>query len=169
MEKRLSWTEFNQQNNPNCFSEITIGHMPMILNPAHEYDTLNLVVRRCMTIASHFEQEHTVLTVDQQLFCKLHTLISNTPEFKDKVFPRLGGLHISLNFLRIIGQHMSDCGLHEAWIESNILGEVAAQKVFAGKSYSKAMRAHKLTIQALWRILISKFMDFLNRENPDMA
>ena len=64
---------------------------------------------------------------------------------------------------------MSDCGLYEAWIESSLLGEVAAQKVLAGKSYSKAMRAHKITIQVLWRMIIAKFMDFLSHENSDMA
>ena len=64
---------------------------------------------------------------------------------------------------------MSDCGLHEAWIESGLLGEVATQRVFAGKEYSKAMGAHKITIQALWRRIIPKFMDFLSTQNPYMA
>ena len=169
MPNKIGWTEFNQKGNVNCSSKTTIGCMPMILNPAHEYDTLNLVIRRCMAISSHYNQEHTVLTVDQQLFCKLHILISNTPEFQHKVFPRLGGLHISLNFQKIIGKHMSDCGLHETWIESSLLGEGASQKVFAGKSYSKSMRAHKLTVQALWRMLIPKFMNFLSSQNPDMS
>ena len=143
MEERIGWTDFNQRGNLNSSSETTIGHMPMILNPAHEYDTLNLVIQRCMAVSSHFGQKYTVITVDQQLFCKLHTLISNTPEFQHKVFPRLGGLHISLNFQRIIGQHMSSCGLFDAWIESKLLGEVAAQKVFAGKDYIKGIRAHR--------------------------
>lgn len=50
----------------------------MISNPAHEYDTINVFVRLCMTIASHFKQEHTVITVDQQLFSKLHPNIKHT-------------------------------------------------------------------------------------------
>ena len=169
MPNRIGWTEFNQQSNTDCPSESTIGHMPMILAPAHEYDTLNLVVRRCMAVSTYFKQQYTIITVDQALFCKLHVLISNIPEFQHKVFPRLGGLHISLNFQRIIGQHMSGCGLYEAWIESNILGEVGAQKVLAGKSYSKAMRAHKITLQALWRIFIPKLMKFLSCKNSDMV
>ena len=100
MEKRIGWTDFNQRG--KCSSKSTIGHMPMILNPAHEYDTLNLVIRRCMSISSYFGQKYTLLTVDQQLFCKLHAIISNTPEFQHKVFVRLGGLHIFLNFQRIM-------------------------------------------------------------------
>ena len=41
--------------------------------------------------------------------------------------------------------------------------------MFAGKCYSKAMRAHKLTVQCLWRILIPKFFEFLNEENAEMV
>ena len=64
---------------------------------------------------------------------------------------------------------MSSCGLFDAWIESKLLGEVAAQKVFAGKSYSKAMRAHKITISALCRITIPTFMEFLTSKDPNMT
>ena len=167
--KRIGWTEFNQKCNTKSLNETTIGHMPMILNPASDYDTLNLVIRRCMAVSSHFGQKYTVITVDQQLYCKLHTLISNVSDFKDVVIPRLGGFHISLNFLKVIGQHMSGCGLLEAWIECEILGEVAAQKVFAGKDYNKGMRIHKLTVQVLWRILIPFFLKFLRSRNPNLA
>ena len=56
---------------------------------------------------------------------------------------------------------MSACGLYDAWIDSKILGEVAAQKVLVGKDYSKGMRVHKITVQALWRILIPELWNFL--------
>ncbi len=39
----------------------------------------------------------------------------------------------------------------EAWVESNILGPKAAEKVLAGKSYARGIRAHKLSLQAMWR------------------
>ena len=169
MPVRFGWTEYNQIDNKNCSSETTIGHMPIILSEAHDYDTINIVIQRCMAVSSHFEQSYTIITVDQQLFCKMHNLISNIPEYQLKVIPRLGGLHISLNFLKIIGKHMSGCGLYDAWIDSNILGEVAAQKVLAGKDYSKGMRVHKITLQALWRIITPEFMEFLNKKDPNMA
>ena len=64
---------------------------------------------------------------------------------------------------------MSSCGLYDAWIDSKILGEVAAQKVLAGKDYSKGMRVHKITVKVLWRILIPEFMELLNTKDPIMA
>jgi hypothetical protein len=49
----------------------SVGHLPIIVAPAHELDTLNTVVRRCMAISSHLGQDYTVITIDQALYCKL--------------------------------------------------------------------------------------------------
>ena len=42
--------------------QTAVGYLPIILAPAHEFDTLNTVVNRCMAISSRFGQEHTVIT-----------------------------------------------------------------------------------------------------------
>ena len=65
------------------------------------------------------------------------------------LIPRLGGLHVSMNFLKIYGQHMTDSGLVQVWVESGLLGVNSAEHAMDGKSYAKGIRAHKLTVQAL--------------------
>ena len=74
--------------------------------PAHDFDTLNTVVKRCMAISSRFGQEHIVITVDQALYYRLMELKWSLPQYQDKVIPRLSGLHVSMNFLKAIGDHM---------------------------------------------------------------
>ena len=91
------------------------------------------------------------------------------PEFKDALIPRLGGLHISMNFLKVIGQHTEDIGLVELWVESGLLGPNTAEKVKDSKSYAKAVRAHKLTWQALWRLLIPQFRRYLEDKDAEMC
>ena len=162
------WTSFNQNYSTTDPTETSIGHMPIILAPAHEFDTLNTVIRRCMYVSEHFGQAYTVITVDQALYCKLMELKWMIPEFNQKLIVRLGGLHISMSFLKVIGKHMSESGLYETWIESGLLGEGAAELVFSGKAYSKAMRAHKITVQALWRILMPMVMSFLQENNSEL-
>ena len=49
---------------------------------------------------------------------------------------------------------MSDSGLSELWVECDILGANAAQNVMGGKGYARAIRIHKLTLQALWQLLL---------------
>jgi hypothetical protein len=35
------------------------------------------------------------------------------PEYKENLIPRMGGLHIAMNYLKVIGDHMKGSGLHE--------------------------------------------------------
>ena len=129
----------------------SVGYIPIVQAPAHELDTLHTVVQRCKHIATQLGQHYVVLTVDEALYCKLMELKWAKEEYQDFLIIRMGGLHISLNFLKIIGKHVQSSGLLEAWVASKILGPGTAEQVLTGKgkSYSKAMRAHKLTIQAM--------------------
>ena len=49
----------------------------------------------------------------------------------------MGGLHIAMNFMKCIGDHMRGSGLHELWMECELLGPVAAENVLGGKHYSR--------------------------------
>lgn len=71
--------------------------------------------------------------------------------------PRMGGLHIAMDFMKCIGDHMSGSGLYELWMECELLGPIAAQNVLGGKHYSRGIRAHKISAQAIWKILIPNF------------
>ena len=46
-------------------TETTVGHMPLILAPAHDVDTLNTVVERCRFVADKLGQTYVVLRVDE--------------------------------------------------------------------------------------------------------
>lgn len=171
-EARPSWSVFNQEmskKSTKTTATTTVGYMPIIQAPAHELDTLNTVVRRCMYISSQIGQEYTVITVDQALYYKLMDLKWTIPEYKDKLIPRLGGLHISMNFLKVVGQHTKDCGLADAWEEAGILGRSTIEHVMSGKAYNKGMRSHKLTFQALWRLLLPELLTFIQTNNAELA
>ncbi|PIK40695.1 hypothetical protein BSL78_22450 [Apostichopus japonicus] len=162
-----SWTVFNEKISSQSQPMTSVGYMPIIQAPAHEYDTLNTVVRRCFQVSAHAGQEFTVLTVDQALYCKLMELKWAHPEEYKNLIPRLGGLHISMNFLNVIGTHMEGSGLAEVWIEAGIFGQNTAQQAMNGKSY-KATRAHKLTVQALWRLLGPSILHHIDATDKQM-
>ena len=77
-------------------------------------------------------------------------------EYKDMIIPCLGGLHIAMNFLGVIGRHMSEFGLSELWKGCDILGSSASQHIMAGNRYARDIRTHKLTIHADWQLLLPK-------------
>ena len=72
-------------------------------------------------------------------------------------------------FLKTIGDHMNGSGLAETWVESDLLGPYATEHVINGKAIKRAMRAHKLTSQALWRILVPLIVRFCEHTNEDLA
>lgn len=112
-----TWSAFNQALS-KCDPDLTtVGYMPLIQAPAHDFDTLNTVVQRCMHISEKLGKKYTVITVDQALYFKLMDLKWSVPRYKDSVFPRLGGLHIAMNFMKCIGDHMNGSGVHEIWVE----------------------------------------------------
>ena len=103
----------------------------IIQAPGHEIDTLNMLCSDVYNLAAKLQQTFVVLTVDQALYCKLLQLKWLVPEYQDKLIPRLGGFHTSLNFLKVIGQHMASCGLVDVWIESGILGPHSCEQIMA--------------------------------------
>ena len=164
-EVRNNWTNFNKDFTlTKEHQKTTIGFMPIIQAPAHDLDTMNTVVQRALHVSKTLGQRYVVITVDQALFPLLMEWAK--PEYEEILIPRLGGLHIAMNFLKVIGQQMKDSGLENVWTDSQLLGEVAIDKVLAGKCYSKAVRAHKITLQALWQLLLPELSNYLQDKNP---
>lgn len=162
--EKVGWTQFNKVFSTHSLPKTASGFMPLILNPAHEFNTLITVLSRCIAVGDKLNYHYIVLTAYQQLFCKLLDVKWSSPVFQERIVLKMGGLHIACNFMKAIGQHMANTGLAEIWIESGVLAEGSAIKVLSGKAYAKAMRIHKLTYQAFWRILLPKFLDFLEKE-----
>lgn len=163
------WIHFNQVHSKVNPKVTSIGYMPIIQAPAHEYDTLHSVVMRYKYVARQLNQHYVVLTVDEALYCKLMELKWTKPEYQDFLVVRLGGLHTALKFLQVIGKLMQSSGLEDVWTESNCLGPKTAEHVLSGSSYAKGMRIHKLTVQAMYRVLVPKLQDFLNKRDQDLA
>lgn len=63
---------------------------------------------------------------------------------------------------------MKASGLSEIWIEGGLLGPNSAERAMAGKDYNRAIRGHKLTSQALWRIVMPQFLVFVQTKDTGL-
>ncbi|CAH3166947.1 unnamed protein product [Porites lobata] len=167
-ELKSGWTSFNEKHSDTDPEVSTVGYMPIVLAPAHDVNTLNTVVQRIMQVAESFNQKHVVLTVDQALFPLLMELKWTLPDYKDTLIPRLGGLHTSMNFLKVLGQHIQDSELPTIWIESGILGPQTVERALAGKDYNKGSRVHKITLQAMWQLILPQVLAFIAEKDNDL-
>ena len=64
---------------------------------------------------------------------------------------------------------MKGSALSDVWIESDILGPNSTGRALILKDHNKAMIVHKLTSQAMWRILFSQFLSFMETHDQEFA
>ena len=158
---RNGWTNFNQTLIKKDHEITSVGYLPIIQAPSSWIWHIKHSSSSLQTCYS----TGTTVVVDEALFGKLIELKQTKEEHEDCLIIRLGGLHTSLDFLKTITQHLQFSGLLDAWVDSNTLGPRTAEEVLAGKSYARGMRRHKLTLQALWRILMLKLLHFIHQGN----
>ena len=75
----------------------------------------------------------------------------------------MGGFHIALDYLAVIGKMFRDSGLLDLIIESDIYGCSTASHLLKGKTYNRGVRCHKLVMEALSRIQYQELC-----EQPEM-
>ena len=67
--------------------------------------------------------------------------------------------HTIRSLFGVLGSKMKGSGLSEILIESGVCASGSLEKVMSGKHYNRALRTHKLTVEALERLLVCKFKE----------
>ena len=159
------WSGFNALLTNATQEETMIGCLPIINAPAHDYDTLWTVIERSRRMTRQLGQKYSVMTFDEQLYCKAKMLQWRRWDDCQDLVILLGGFHIQLNFSKVIGQHMANCGLEDIWVESGVFGRNTAENIMKGKMWNRVFRAHKLTLAALWTVLWPKIVTWMEDNN----
>lgn len=78
----------------------------------------------------------------------------------------MGGFHIAMNFLSVIGKMYAESGLEDLLVESGVYAAGSTTALLAGKQYNRGVRAHKLVEEALFRLSWKAFEKWL-QERPN--
>ena len=78
---------------------------------------------------------------------------------------RMGGFHIALNYLAVIGKKFEDSGLEDLLIESGVFGSNTASALLKGKSSNRGVRAHKIAAEAMQKLQWQGFSRWLAEKN----
>ena len=70
----------------------------------------------------------------------------------DNVIVRHERFHRAKNVLSLVGKRMTESGVVDLWVESDICRSNVATQIISGTHYNRAIRAHKLTSEALERL-----------------
>ena len=145
-----SWSGFNQLMSKSDHLKTVIGIMLILNSPAHDYDTIWTVLQDCHKMSKGLGQKYTVITFDEQLYCKAKMLQWQHQVECQDIIILLGGFHVQMNFSKVIGQHLADSGLVDILKSSKVFGKNTAENIMKGKGWNRVARAHKLTFEALW-------------------
>ena len=153
LQKIPGWSGFNQLLSTDESQVTIVGPLPIVNAPAHEFETLWTVILRCKAMTRVRNGKYTVVTMDEGLYYKAKMLQwEKTEEFKNVIFI-LGGFHTQMTFTKVIGKYLESSGMSDIWAESEVFGENTAGNILKGKLWNRVLRAHKLSYEALWRVL----------------
>ncbi|KAJ8880151.1 hypothetical protein PR048_016614 [Dryococelus australis] len=113
------------------------------------YTALLFAVEEC----KRHNQASCIVTFDQPLYAKVSEIISAAPPGElDSITHRLGGFHPLVSFMGSIGFIMSGSGIEELWMQ--VYTSSSITHMISGHAFSRAVRAHTLTSQALITIIL---------------
>ena len=102
---------------------------------ANDYNTMDTVMRLSSDIASIFGQPDSAVIIDSATYTKAKQLQLSYPE-ELKVLVRLGGFHLTLNYLSLLGKLYTSYGLEDLLIDSGVYAAGATNALMGGKSYT---------------------------------
>lgn len=142
IEQRVpAWTGFNHVVSKKPYTKTIIGTLPLLDASAHDNDTLWTIIQNCKTMTHRLGQKYTVITFDQQLYCKAKMLQWNAQEGLDDVIIMLGGFHTQMNFTKVIGEFLSESGIRYIWTESSVYNSNTCDNILSGKHWNRAIKA----------------------------
>lgn len=150
------------RNDVPCKS--VVGYCQLIDASPTELSTVYTLLKKSVTMANRLGLDDTVIVLDQAIYAKaLEVVWKQQQEFKSVVL-MMGDFHVACVFLAVIGKRFGDAGLRDLLIESRIIGSGSLNGVLEGKHYNRALRIHKVVLEALMRLNWQAFIQ-CNRES----
>lgn len=148
--------------------ERKISYLDAMDSPATDLKTAFEVLCRGMLIKDLLRLKSVVFVFDQAFYAKaVEVQWKNRDVFKDLVL-MLGGFHLLMMYLAILGCRYGDAGLREIAVQSEVIAEGSIDKALEGKHYNRAVRMHKVMYEALCRLLYEKFEAWMADNNPEV-
>ena len=110
---------------------------------------------------------HTVVTCDQAIYEIALAIRNKNPQKYQYLILRMGGFHISLNFMGSVGMLMKGNGVEDILVQAGIGHLGTANKIISAKDYYLMLRAHSLLYSAIMGLYWEAFEDWLLQQHLD--
>ena len=164
--------------------EDVVGYLPTINAPATDMSMVQEIHRSALKIMSSLQLENIAVVLDQALFAKATEIAWKQlvckalfakatkiawkqPQLYGQVVLMMGNFHTICNFMSSIGKMFGEAGLRNIAVESGVIAGGSTNKVLEGKQYNRAVRLHKLTYEALMRLVWKGFQEWLESDHSE--
>ena len=118
-------------------------------------------MRNAQKMSASIGQQDAVITFDLAIYMKAKQIQwKASPEFENTVI-RMGGFHIAINFLSVIGKIYAESGRGDLLVEYGVYAAGSTSVLLAGKQYNRGVRAHKLVGEEFFRLSWKAFEKWL--------
>ena len=146
------WSAFNASASSYCPELSIVGFCPMLPAPATDYSTIFTVMDNLQRMMEKLGQKSSVLTFDQALYRKAKEIQWRMADRFQNFFLRLGGFHVVMVFLAVLGKMFRDSGLDDALADSGVYACNTVGQIFRGSHYNRGIRCHKLALESMCRL-----------------
>jgi hypothetical protein len=157
-----SWSGFFTQLTTLVPDKSRIGYLPIIDGSPTDLGVVNAVLSQSIDIADKLNQNSIVVVMDEAVYAKAQLIRWTDDVFQNRLVLRLGEFHVIMCFPGVIGKRFQDGGLSNILIESNIVAEGSINGVLSGKHYNRSIRSMKIVYEAIYRLVITAFLDFMS-------
>ena len=132
--------------------ESNIAYLDTIDSPATDLKTAFEVLCRASKIRDRLNLIAVACVFDQSFYAKAMEVFWKNRQLYKHLIIMMGGFHLLMMLLGVIGTRFGDAGLRELAIESDAIAEGSIERVLNGKNYNRSLRVHKIFYEPLMEV-----------------
>ena len=110
------------------------------------------VMENVQSMMALLTQNYSVTTFDSSIDVKAKEIQWRLRQEFECMVIQMGGFHIVMNYLAVLGKKYQSSGIADLLIESGKYESTSTSILLKGKSYNRGIRAHKIVMEALFRL-----------------
>ena len=123
------------------------------------------VMKNVQSMMTLLGQNDSVITFDVGIYnyVKVKEIQWRLRQEFESMVTRMGGFHVVMNYLAVLGKKYQSSGIENLLIESGMYGSSTTSIRLKGKSYNRVVGTHKIVMEAMLRLQLHAFVQWLSQ------
>ena len=170
--ENFSWAAYHASNQPKQkIIPSKVALLPLFQEKAQTTCMISHAMQMVSDAIKHVNPtQTTVIAADQPLFALIKQVQWTWPEThgEDKIVAMMGGLHIEMNLLKLLGDWLRGSGWVASLIQADITTSGRAESMLSGSHVTRTRYAHQVTAGSLKILQERAYQQYLEREENDL-